>query len=63
MFGVINILFTCILHLLTYETMMIERDDTTQLAVVPSEPTQAVKEWKKKRCAQNVVSNNVRPIE
>ena len=41
---------------------MIECGDTTLPAVVRSEPSEAVKEWKKKRCAQNVVFNNVGPI-
>ena len=41
---------------------MIERGGTTRPAVVSSEPVEAVKEWKKKRCAQNVVLNNVGPI-
>ena len=62
MLGVINILFFSMPHLFASETTMIEPDDTTQLAVVPSEPSEAVNEKKKKQCAQNVVFNNVRQI-
>ena len=34
---------------------MIEQGDTTRPAVVPSEPSEAVKQYKKKRYTQNVV--------
>ena len=51
--GIIDILFSCTPLLFTSET-----SDTAQPAVVPSEQSEAVK----KRCAQNVVFNNVGPI-
>ena len=41
---------------------MIKRGDTIRPAVDPSEPSEAVKEWKKKRCAQNVDFDNVGPV-
>ena len=51
LFGVINILFSCTPHLFTSGTLdpMIERGDTTRSAVVPSEPSEAAKEQKKKK--------------
>ena len=46
LFGVNDILFSCIPRLFTSETMvtMIEREDTIRLAVVPLEPLETVKE-------------------
>ena len=55
-FGVIDILFSCTPRLFTSES-----SDATRPVVVPSEQSEAVREWKK-RSAQNVVFNNVGPI-
>ena len=41
---------------------MIERDNGTRPAVIPSEPSEAVKGWKNLRCKQNVVFDNDGPI-
>ena len=49
LFGILNILFYCMAQFFTSETM-VEQGDTTQPVVVPSELSDAVKEWKNKRC-------------
>ena len=41
---------------------MIERGDTTRPMVVLSEPSEAVKEYLKKRSAENLARDNVGPV-
>ena len=42
---------------------MIEQGDTTQTAVDTSEPSEAVKEWEKKRSTQNVVFSRFKKLK
>ena len=63
MFVGASLFFACLTSLLLKPwCSMIERGGAIQPVVVPSEPSEAVKESKKKRCTQNVVFNNVSPI-
>ena len=61
LFGVIDVLFSCAPHLyfLKLWRTVIERGGATQPAEVPSEPSETVKEQKKKRCTLDVVFDNV----